>query len=213
VLSVYTYSHCLQTAETIVERIVIGSNTYQNPANRNADYGNCDFDLRHNLVNSFVYETPKLSNRETNLLLGNWHLSFLISTHTGFPFNPTTGTDASLTGVGQDRPNVVGSPYVRNTNTLVWVNARAFAPNGGGTYGDAGYNSLTQPGFFDMDMNLTRYFAIRERQRIELRFEFFNVLNHTNFNAPVSRLSSATFGLIQGAGDPRILQFAAKYSF
>jgi hypothetical protein len=44
-------------------------------------------------------------------------------------------------------------------------------------------------------------------------FEFFNVLNHTNFNAPVSRLSSVSFGLIQGAGDPCILQFAAKYSF
>jgi len=213
VLSVYTYSHCLQTAETIVERIVIGSNTYQNPANRDADYGNCDSDLRHNLVNSFVYEMPKFTNRETNLLLGDWHLSFLFSTHTGFPFNPTTGTDASLTGVGQDRPNVVGTPYVRNTNTLVWVNARAFAPNAAGTYGNAGYNSLFQPGFFDMDMNLSRYFPIRERQRFELRFEFFNVLNHTNFNAPVSRLSSSTFGVIQGAGDPRILQFAAKYSF
>ena len=64
-----------------------------------------------------------------------------------------------------------------------------------------------------MDTNLTRYFPIREHQRFELRFEFFNVLNHTNFNAPVSRLSSATFGLIQSSGDPRILQFAAKFSF
>ena len=213
VLSVYTYSHCLQTAETIVERLTLGSNTFQNPANRNADYGNCDFDLRQSLVNSVVYETPKFTNRGANLLAGNWHLSFLISAHTGFPFNPVTGTDASLTGVGQDRPNVVGSPYVRNTNTLVWINAAAFAPNAAGTYGNAGYNSLTQAAYFNMDTSLTRYFPIRERQRFELRFEFFNVLNHTNLNAPVNSLKSPTFGIIQGAQDSRILQFAAKYSF
>jgi hypothetical protein len=64
-----------------------------------------------------------------------------------------------------------------------------------------------------MDTNLTRFFVIRERHRFELRFEFFNTLNHTNFNAPVSRKSSSTFGLIQSAADPRILQLAAKYQF
>jgi len=213
VLSVYSYSHCLQNGEVIADRVILGTNTYQNPANRNADYGNCDADLRHNLVNSVVYQSPNFSGRATNLLLGNWQLSFLISAHGGFPFYPITGTDASLTGTGQDRPNVVGDPYVRNTNTLVWINARSFAANTPGTYGNAGYNSLTAPGFFDADANLTRFFPIRERHRIELRFEFFNALNHTNFNAPVNRLSSSTFGLIQSSGDPRILQFASKYSF
>jgi hypothetical protein len=98
-------------------------------------------------------------------------------------------------------------------DTLVWIRASAFAPNAAGTYGNAGYNSLIARGYFDIDTNLTKYFPIRERQRFELRFEFFNALNHTNFNAPVNRLSSATFGVIQSSLDPRILQFAAKYSF
>ena len=212
-LSVYTYSHCLQTGQVIADRLILGTNTYQNPNNRDADYGDCDADLRHNLVNSFVYQAPKFANRAANLALGNWQLSFLIAAHSGFPFTPTTGTDASLTGVGQDRPNVVGSPYVRNTSSLIWLNATAFAPNTAGTYGNAGFNSLTAPGYFNMDVNLIRYFPIREHQRLELRFEFFNVMNHTNFSAPVSRFSSATFGLIQSSGDPRILQFAAKFSF
>ena len=117
-LSVYTYSHCLQTGEVIADRISLGANTYQNPANRNADYGNCDADLRQNLVNSVVYQTPKFANRGANLLLGNWQLSFLITAHTGFPFYPTTGTDASLTGIGQDRPNVVGSPYAHSYESV-----------------------------------------------------------------------------------------------
>jgi len=64
-----------------------------------------------------------------------------------------------------------------------------------------------------LDANLTRIFQIREHHRFELRFEFFNLLNRVNFNNPVNNLRSATFGTIQSAGDPRILQFALKYSF
>jgi hypothetical protein len=48
---------------------------------------------------------------------------------------------------------------------------------------------------------------------VDLRFEFFNLLNHANFANPVNNLRSATFGLVQSAADPRILQFALKYSF
>jgi hypothetical protein len=143
----------------------------------------------------------------------NWSLSFQVTAHSGFVFNPTTGVDASLTGIGQDRPNVVGNPYVRNTNTLVWLNASAFVQNASGTYGNAGFNSLQGPSFFDIDTTLSRYFQIRERQRFELRFEFFNVLNHVNFASPVSNLHSSTFGQIQSAADPRILQLALKYQF
>ena len=80
-------------------------------------------------------------------------------------------------------------------------------------FGNAGYNSLIGPGFFDLDANVTRRFQIREHKRFDLRFEFFNLLNHTNFNPPVSSSSSSTFGRIQSAGDPRILQLAAKFVF
>jgi Carboxypeptidase regulatory-like domain len=212
-LTVYTWSHCLQNAEPLANRNSEGANYYQNPYNRNADYGPCDFDIRHNLNTSFVYESPKFTNRALDLAAGNWQLGFLISARSGFPFNPMTGVDNSLTGVGQDRPNVVGSPYVRNTTNLVWINANAFVPNALGTFGDAGYNSLIGPGLFDLDTNLTRLFKIREHQRLELRFEFFNVLNHVNFSNPVSNLKSSAFGLIQSAADPRILQLAAKYTF
>lgn len=210
-LSVYTYSHCIQDAEPIANRVT--GNQYQNPFNRNADRGPCDFDLRHNIVNSFVYESPRRSNRAVDLLLGNWQLAFSVSAHAGYPFTPSTGVDASLSGVGLDRPNVVGSPYVRNTGTLQWISASAFAPNAAGTFGNAGYNSLLGPRYFNMDSNLTRVFRVREAVRFELRFEFFNVLNHTNFSNPVTNLRSATFGQIQSSSDPRIIQFAAKFAF
>ena len=48
---------------------------------------------------------------------------------------------------------------------------------------------------------------------MEVRFEAFNVLNHTNFNTPTTNVSSSSFGTILSARDPRILQFAMKYVF
>ena len=212
-LMVYTWSHCLQNAEPLANRLSEGANYYQNPYNRNADYGPCDFDIRHNLNTSFVYSSPKFTNRLLDVFAGNWQLGFLITARSGFPFTPTTGVDNSLTGVGQDRPNVVGAPYARNTTSLVWINASAFVPNALGTFGNAGYNSLIGPGLFDLDANLTRQFKIRESQQFQLRFEFFNAMNHVNFNNPVSNLKSSAFGLIQSAADPRIIQLAAKYTF
>ena len=212
-LSVYTWSHCMQNAETLGNRVSQGSNQYQNPNNRDADIASCDFDLRHNFVTSVVYETPKFANRFMTEALGHWQIGTLLTYRTGFPYTPTTGVDNSLTGVGQDRPNVVGSPYVRNTNTLVWATPSAFQANALGTFGNAGFNSLVGPNYFGLDANVSRVFRITERYQFQLRFEFFNAPNHTNFNNPVGSLNSANFGKIQSAADPRILQFAGKFSF
>jgi hypothetical protein len=213
VLSVYTWSHCMQNAETYGNRNSIGSAQYQNPYNRNGDTGPCDFDLRNNWSTSLVYQVPRFNDRAVNAFAGHWQLASLFVVHSGFPFTPSTGVDNSLTGVKQDRPNVVGSPYIRDTNSLIWIDPLAFAANPLGTFGNAGYNSLIGPRFFDLDASLTRSFPIREHQRFDLRFEFFNLLNHTNFSLPMSSKSSATFGRILSSADPRILQFAAKFVF
>ncbi|MGH9352115.1 MAG: carboxypeptidase regulatory-like domain-containing protein [Terriglobia bacterium] len=210
-LSNYTYSHCLQDAEPISDKL--SGAEYQNPFNRNADYSNCDFDVRHNFNASMVFQSPRLRNRWANAVLGGWQVAPLISVHSGFWFSPLTGVDASLSGVGLDRPNVTGNPYIENTSTRQWLNASSFSKNAKGAYGNAGAYSLIGPGYFDMDADVSRYFNIRENQRLELRFEFFNSTNQVNFNAPTNSLKSASFGKILSAGGPRILQFALKYYF
>jgi len=141
--------------------------------------------------------------------------AFLVNIHSGFPFNLLTGTDRSLSGVGLDRPDVVSNvnPYVRNKKTLVWVNSAAFVPNAPGTFGTARANSLNAPAYFDVDTTLSKGFRITEHQRFDLRFDFFNVANHTNFMAPVATRSSANFGIIQSSNPARIIQLAGKYSF
>jgi hypothetical protein len=109
---------------------------------------------------------------------------------------------------------VFGNPYVKSTTgALQWLNPNAFALSAPGTFGNSGRCSLLAPGYFDIDAALSRYFNITERQRVELRFEFFNLLNHPNFQAPDNYLSDATFGQILSDVSPRILQFALKYTF
>ena len=95
----------------------------------------------------------------------------------------------------------------------MWLNTAAFVASPVGAFGNAGWNSLRGPGFFDLDVSLSRWFNIRESQKLQLRFEFFNVTNHVNFNNPSSGINTSTFGTILAAGNPRILQFAAKYVF
>ena len=210
VLANYTYSHC------IAEGTMVGDLTgpqYQNPNNRDADRANCRFDLRQIANLSMVAESPRFTAAWTNRVLGHWQLAPLVSMHSGLWFSPTTGVDNSLTGVGLDRPNMVGNPYVRNTSTQQWLNPAAFAANPVGTFGNAGAYSLQGPGVFNLDMALSRSFQVRESHRLEVRFEAFNSLNHVNFANPASSLSSAQFGRISSAGAPRILQFAMKYVF
>lgn len=212
-LANYTYSHCLQDTETLANRLT--GNQESNPYDRNADYGPCDYDLRHNLVVSFVYQGYQFHKRALDLVAGGWRPAFLVSANSGYPFSPLTGTDASLSGVGLDRPDVVGGTnrYVRNTHTLLWVNPAAFTKNSPGTFGTAGMNSLLGPHYIDSDVNLTKMFSIHEQQNLQLRFEFFNVFNHTNFDAPVNKYSSASFGEIQSSEPARIIQLGAKYVF
>jgi hypothetical protein len=213
ILSVYTWSHCLQDAEPLGNRL--SGNNESNPYNKLADFGPCDYDLRHNWSNSVVLEGPRFTNRLVNAGAGGWQLAFLANIHTGFPFNLTTGTDQSFSGVGLDRPDIVPNvnPYVRNKKTLVWVNPAAFTPNAAGTFGTARANSLNGPAYVDFDTTLMKGFRITEHQRFDLRFEFFNVFNHTNFSAPVSTRNSASFGIIQSSNPARIIQLAGKYTF
>lgn len=210
ILANYTYSHCISEADFIGD---LGGPLTQNPYNRNGERGNCGFDLRQGFNLTFVVETPRLKNHLADRLVGVWKIAPILTAHSGIWFTPVTGLDNSLTGIGLDRPNVVGNPYVRNSSTLQWISANAFVPNPLGTFGDAGSDSLVGPMFFNIDASISREFIIKERNKIELRFEFFNLLNHPNFNNPDNNLQDNTFGEILSDASPRILQFAAKYTF
>jgi hypothetical protein len=53
-----------------------------------------------------------------------------------------------------------------------------------GFYGNLGRNTLRGPGFANVDMAFKKLFPVRESVDLQLRAEFFNILNHANFSTP-----------------------------
>jgi hypothetical protein len=194
--------------------------SFQDPNNPGADFGNCGFDLRHNFNVSLVATTPKFHGGWTGRLLGGWQISPIISYRSGFWFSPSTGTDKSLTGVGHDRPNVVAGvplytsgPCANLAPCVNYFNPAAYGANPTGTFGNAGRDSILGPRYFDIDTAVSRFLQIREGQRLEARFEAFNVANNVSFDNPAGAINNSKFGLITGASAPRELQLALKYYF
>jgi hypothetical protein len=210
ILGNYTYSHCMSTADFIGD---MGGAQSQTVYSQMGERGNCAFDIRQGVNLSAVMESPRLKNRLADGLVGSWKLAPIVVIHSGTWFTPYAGTDNSLTGVGNDRPNIVGNPYVRNLKTLQWLDPSAYVANPLGTFGDASRDSLLGPKSVNMDAVLSREFNIREGREFELRFEAFNLANHANFSNPDNTFVDSTFGVIQGDAGPRILQFAAKLQF
>ena len=124
-----------------------------------------------------------------------------------------TGIYNAMTGGFLDRPNLVGNPYLRRMATRQWLNPASFQPNPIGTFGTAGSDSLQAPGYVNLDIACSKQFILHQQQRLELRFESFNALNHPNFAPPDPVLANATFGKLQKDISPRLLQFAAKVYF
>jgi hypothetical protein len=211
ILGNYTYSHCISEGDFQGD---MGGPYTQMPFNRNGERGNCGFDIRQIFNLTFIAQTPRFASPWVNRFVGGWQLSPIVSYHTGTWFYPLDGVDNSMSGIFLDRPDAIGNPYVRSTTGLLqWLNPSAFALSAPGTFGNAGRASLEAPGYFDVDAAVVRFFNITESHRVELRFEFFNALNHVNFQAPDNIVTDATFGQILSDVSPRILQFALKYTF
>jgi hypothetical protein len=89
----------------------------------------------------------------------------------------------------------------------------AFPKPAPGTDGNLGRNTFSGPGIAEMDFSLFKKIPITERYSLQFRTEVFNLLNHANLAPPVGNLSSASFGKVQSAADPREIQFGLKFFF
>jgi hypothetical protein len=94
-----------------------------------------------------------------------------------------------------------------------WFDTAALGTPAAGQYGSLGRNALTGPGWWNIDAAVVRMFSIREKNKLELRAEGFNMINHLRPKDPTTNMTSTLFGRITSAEDPRILQFALKYVF
>lgn len=197
-----------------------GHNGFVQDTNNNfANYARADTDIRNRMVVSWIYDLPKFTaNRSIGMGINGWEVSGSFTAQSGFPYDVVTGTDNSRTGIGRDRPNLVGDwtmPSDRSKADVLaqYFNTQAFAQNAIGQFGNLGRNALRGPGLVNCDFGLFKNFPITERHKVQFRVEGFNGLNRANFTNPVARMASPTFGTILGAGPARIMQFGLKYLF
>jgi hypothetical protein len=236
----YTWSHCIgDYAGRSNSGYGSGvDHSYQDPNNRRKDRGNCESDQRHNFNLTAVAETPRFANRTLNLVGTGWRLSGLYrastsgnlvaSNQSSGPRTVTLGSastssssgasvDRCLCDVSNQRPDLVlpNAVYLDKSGRpgTQYLNPAAFAQPAVGTLGNLGRTTLTLPSTWQFDMALSRVFRFRESQSMEFRAEAFNVLNSFRPGVIDTNISSAQFGKIRTALDPRILQFALKYLF
>jgi hypothetical protein len=189
--------------------------------NIRAEKGPTPFDVRHRVVSDFLYELPFLrwsgrSGRGSQLLLGGWQFSGILSALTGTPITLTQ--PSSRPG---SRPDYVGGEAINSNyvETLQYLNTSAFvrvpiiaASGATARPGNVGRNSVRQPGAWSLDLGLAKNLNFTERWRFQFRAEMFNSLNHTNLAGLSNNISSANFGRLTSA-NARVVQLNGRLSF
>jgi hypothetical protein len=195
-------------------------------------YGPDDFNRPHRLVISYLYQLPAPSNLNSawGRLAGGWALSGVSIFQGGRPLTITVSSPFNAFGIATDFPQLVPGCRIANPGYNVeatvnkYFNTKCFAPlpligtdpltTG---FGNAGVGIVEGPGQVNTDLAVSKKIAVRwpaESASVEFRTEFFNVFNHPQFSDPDTNLSSPTFGqILTTAVNPRVIQFALKYSF
>lgn len=204
------------------------------PSNQLLERGPSDFDVRHNLVISGLYNVPFFRNKKglLGVLLNGYEISGIVTMHSGFPFTPVVfgdvATDLNGDAFRPDRPTAYFGGALLDASNQNFING--IFPGGGTLYfnttrrGPAGIgrNSFRGPSFRQIDLSLakqTRLTFLSESANLEIRaylFNAFNILNLPSFQ-PVTpqvdinntdNFGRAPFGL---AG--RVIELQGRFSF
>jgi Carboxypeptidase regulatory-like domain len=228
VLSVaYTYSHSIDDAS---DGGAGTASDFVDAYNFRTARGSSNFDQRHMLNVSYVYDLPffRQPGSLEHKLLGGWEYAGLFSVQTGTPFNILWSGISDNAGIGNGQisgeyADLIGNPHsaipssTGGPGPLIY-NPNAFAIPRGLTVGDTGRNFLNNPRNTNFDMSLLKAFKFNEATSLEFRAEAFNVFNHTEFyiTGPAGNnndLAGGNFLHPSGAHSSRKLQLGLKFLF
>ena len=178
------------------------------------DKGKC-VDSRTHIANfTASAEMPQFQGTAARMLLSGWRLSGIFTAASGANLDVAANADRSLTGVqnGTQRVNRTGENVYGDGTIDNFLNPAGFETPALGTFGTSPRNGLEGPGRKTVDLSLVRAFRFGMKQ-FQARVEAFNVFNWNNWGDPNLLINNANFGRILTVRDPRIMQFAVKYSF
>ena len=177
-------------------------------------------DRPHKWVGQVNYALPWGRNLGgvAGALVAGWQVNVSTFWMSGSPWGVTNSTDRANVGPtnGNDRPNLVGDPILPKSERTLdrWFNTAAFEAQPLGTVGNAPSDIGWGPSQRRIDLSLFKDITLIGDNRLQLRYEVYNVTNTVNFANPNTTLGNANFGRIGStSGIPRQMQFAAKFLF
>jgi hypothetical protein len=225
----YTWSHALDQISEY--RGAIADDLH----NLRADYGSGDYDTRHLFTANFAYDVPGYA-KGPRILTHGWQVSALMNFHTGqpwdevlplgdpsSPFNPST----QYLFLMKDPFAGVSHKFSAANGGTQWIDPAAFCTGTAVTCAGGkqiGRNKFYAPGYGSVDLSVLKTIPVKERVKVQLRAEMFNLFNRINLASGPGSVSygsglvSDTIGDYNGApgigpGEAFNMQLAAKIIF
>jgi carboxypeptidase family protein/TonB-dependent receptor-like protein len=217
----FVWSHSIDNAsdsDDFIPNAAQPNNSFDTAAER----GNSNFDIRRRFSWNLTYELPKHGGSFARLKDG-WGVDSAVTLQDGQPFTLNYNFEGDYSGGGEafDRPDVVGpirygsapGNFLNLTSFTVpctWGNTTASSSAGDSNclagsrhFGDLGRNQLVATSFKEWNFSVFKNTVITERILLQLRAEFFNLLNHPNFSNPElpSYISDPGINGISNAGN------------
>jgi hypothetical protein len=189
-------------------------------------------------IANYIYQLPFFSAQQgfTGHILGGWEVSGITSVESGESLSVTQAVDPFACIAPADNPNgCIAGTYpgglgISTPNTDIAPRADRVAPNflpkklnqwfatssfaqAVGHFGTSSAGTFLGPGFQNWDLGAIKNVQIGERYKFQLRGEFFNAFNHTNYSTVDSNLGDASFGQVTATHLPRRIQIGAKLYF
>jgi hypothetical protein len=198
---------------------------------RHRNYGPLSYDVPQLVAANFIWDLPdpakRLNNRFLSLITGDWQLGGITAAGAGLPYTPgfSTSDGADITGSTEGaRIDVVGNPNLPGDkrNFFTNFNAAAFARPAKSTFGTGGVYYMRNPSWSNWDMSVSKRIPWKGEERyFQLRGEFYNAWNHTEFSSydtsfrfnPQGQQISANVGAFNGTRAPRNIQLSLRFMF
>jgi hypothetical protein len=193
----YTWSHAIDEASDLFD--MAGAPALpQDSFNRAAERGDANFDIRHRFAYSLIWDLPGFGRKD---IFGGWRLASIGSFQTAQPYSVLFCCDINRDGNASDR--------------ISFINSSGFDP------GTAPRNTFRAQGMALINLAINKIFNFGEDNRMEIRSEFFNLLNRAHYGIPVNRLFFGNLGIepltqknyVDTRVPARTIQFALKYNF
>jgi len=216
----YTFSKSLDWASSFEETI--------NPFNYKSSRALSLFNSAQRFVVNYYWDIPARKYKGVaGRVLDDWAMSGIVQFQSGFPIRLSDPDDyeliSSLFFLGTGAPQALGRIQILNPKTTYLINGQSeknlylntgqFQEPALGTFSTTPRSVCCGPGLNQWDITVSKHIAISEAKYFQFRADIFNLFNKTLFVNPDGNFSDTTFGQVQQARDPRLVQFALKFYF